>query len=720
MGLLGLSAIVVLILVATTATAEPVADNIVVSQRADGSGMVDIYYDLSGGVGEITVEVLISNDGGASWTITPQPAYLSGDVGVVANGAGKHILWNGMADQPDICWPQMQVQLSITDEMPDAGDELTINLPGDVPLVLVYVPAGTFMMGRYPGEQDSDVNEDPQHSVTIAQGFYMGKYEVTQQQWLAVMGSWPGEVPSSDRGLGDTYPAYLISWDDAKNFITVLNTHITNTSQGPATVRLPSEAEWEYACRAGTTTRFYWDDDPSYTLIDDYAWYSGNNSLFGSKPVGGKLPNAFGLYDMSGNVWEWCEDDWHDSYTGAPVNGSIWVDNPRGSYRVLRGGYYLNTATACRSACRRNDPLDNRVNAFGFRVAAITQCDPDLTRPVITLLGDAVVSVVQGSTYTDAGATADDLCEGDLTASIIVGGDTVDTNTLGTYVITYNVSDSASNAAAEVTRTVYVVEELTINLPGDVPLALVYIPAGTFMMGQYPGEPDGHIYEDPQHEVTIAQGFYIGKYEITQQQWLAMMGSWPGTPPTSEQGLGDNYPAYYLSWDDAKNFLLALNVHITNTSQGSPSVRLPNEAEWEYACRAGTTTRFYFGDSLGCSAIDCSDCAAGVLPGNRSDYMWYCGNNSTNSTKPVGGKLPNAFGLYDMSGNLWEWVEDDYHSSYTGAPADGSAWVDTPRGPSRVLRGGSYYSDPVSCRSVSRYGNYPNSRDGNFRVLWVP
>jgi hypothetical protein len=161
MGFLGVLAIVALVLLTTTINAEPVADNIVVSQRTDGSGMVDIYYDLSGGVGEITVEVLISNDGGVSWTVTPQPEHLSGDVGVVANGVGKHIVWNGMADQPDICWPQMQVQLSVTDEAPDAGDELTINLPGDVPLVLVYIPAGTFLMGRYPASRTVTAERRP-------------------------------------------------------------------------------------------------------------------------------------------------------------------------------------------------------------------------------------------------------------------------------------------------------------------------------------------------------------------------------------------------------------------------------------------------------------------------------------------------------------------------------------------------------------------------------
>jgi len=135
----------------------------------------------------------------------------------------------------------------------------TITLPGDVPLELVWVSGGTFMMGRYPGEADSDAGEDPQHPVTLADGFWIGKYEITQQQWLAVQGSWPGTAPDSGSGLGDTYPAYNLSWDDAKDFITTLNAHILSSGQGPLTVRLPSEPEWEYACLLGRRSDLHSD-----------------------------------------------------------------------------------------------------------------------------------------------------------------------------------------------------------------------------------------------------------------------------------------------------------------------------------------------------------------------------------------------------------------------------------------------------------------------------
>ena len=136
-------------------------------------------------------------------------------------------------------------------------------------------------------------------------------------------------------------------------------------------------------------------------------------------------------------------------------------------------------------------------------------------------------------------------------------------------------------------------------------------------------------------------------------------------------------------------------------------MRLPSEAEWEYGCRAGTTTRFYFGDSLACLG-NCQDCAAGVLPGNRTDYMWYCGNNSPDGTKPIGGKLPNAFGLHDVHGNIFEWCEDIYTRNYENTPVDGTA---NKRGSSiRVIRGGSWGRIALACRSACRSASGEASR----------
>ena len=244
------------------------------------------------------------------------------------------------------------------------GECETILLPGDVPLEMVWVPGGSFMMGRYSGEQDSYNYEDVQHMVTVP-GFWMGKYELTKAQWTAVMGTspWTGQIYVLD-DLNS--PAVYVSWIDAQSFLTALNVYTG------LTFRLPSEAEWEYASRAGTTTRFYWGDDPGYTAGNDYYWWYSNAYGIGehyAHIVGLKRSNLFGLYDMSGNVWEWCEDDWHNNYTGAPTEGTAWVDLPRGSSRVLRSGGWNDYGNYCRSAFRYYCGPSFAFDFIGFRLS---------------------------------------------------------------------------------------------------------------------------------------------------------------------------------------------------------------------------------------------------------------------------------------------------------------------------------------------------------------
>jgi formylglycine-generating enzyme required for sulfatase activity len=237
-------------------------------------------------------------------------------------------------------------------------------LPGDVSLEMVYIPAGTFMMGRYPGEQDSSDWEDPRHQVTVP-GFWMSKYEITKAQWTAIMDTtpWAGQDDVLDE-LDS--PAVYVSWNDARAFITALSNYAGKR------FRLPSESEWEYACRAGTTTRLYWGNDPEYTEGDAYCWWWYNAAFVDeayAHASGVKLPNAFELYDMSGNVWEWCEDDWHGDYVGAPTDGRPWVKSPRGTTRVLRGGSWLIHGNNARSANRNHVDPAIKTPANGFRIA---------------------------------------------------------------------------------------------------------------------------------------------------------------------------------------------------------------------------------------------------------------------------------------------------------------------------------------------------------------
>ncbi len=232
-------------------------------------------------------------------------------------------------------------------------------------------------------------------------------------------------------------------------------------------------------------------------------------------------------------------------------------------------------------------------------------------------------------------------------------------------------------------------DELTIPLPGNVPLVMVRIPAGTFRMGSPESERGRNDDEGPQREVAIGHDFYLGKYEVTQAQWRAVMGSLPAMG----HGAGDAYPVYYVSWNDVAGpggFLEKVNATL-----GPGKLRLPTEAEWEYAARAGTTTPFSFGDDPSCSMSECGTCELF----NR--YMWCSGVLTGYGSRPVGEKEPNPWGLFDMHGNVWEWVQDCYHPGYAGAPADGSEWGATTCA-GRVLRSGHWHGPASACRSANR------------------
>jgi eukaryotic-like serine/threonine-protein kinase len=244
-----------------------------------------------------------------------------------------------------------------------AGDTKTVMLPGNVQLVMVWIPPGTFFMGKDYTSTNDAFAESPQHQVTFATGFWMGKHEITKRQWEALMpvNPWAGQQSIS---TDPDSPAVYVSWNEAKLFVNALVNH------SGLPFRLPSEAEWEYACRAGTATRYYWGDDPGLSNIGNHAWYNANANDF-ARPVGQKLPNLWGLHDMSGNALEWCEDDFHNGYTGAPADGSAWVDTPtRGLYRVFRGGSAFTNADSNRSGSRKYFYLPNNSQASGgFRVA---------------------------------------------------------------------------------------------------------------------------------------------------------------------------------------------------------------------------------------------------------------------------------------------------------------------------------------------------------------
>ncbi|NES94213.1 MAG: SUMF1/EgtB/PvdO family nonheme iron enzyme [Desertifilum sp. SIO1I2] len=237
----------------------------------------------------------------------------------------------------------------------------TEDLGNGITLTMVAIPGGRFLMGSPETEAERDSDESPQHWVTVP-AFYMGQYAVTQAQYQAVMGNNPSHFQGSDR------PVERVSWNDSAEFCHKLS---QRTGQN---YRLPSEAEWEYACRAGTTTPFHFGE----TITLDLANYNGNSSY--GKAAKGRyrqetttvghfgVANAFGLYDMHGNVWEWCQDVWHKNYHGAPTDGRAWEKDRDSSRRLLRGGSWYYLAGCCRSANRDRDASVVRGSNFGFRV----------------------------------------------------------------------------------------------------------------------------------------------------------------------------------------------------------------------------------------------------------------------------------------------------------------------------------------------------------------
>ena len=254
--------------------------------------------------------------------------------------------------------PTLKLLSAVAPKLEEALEKATkrFTLPGGASLEMVWIPAGAFTMGSPWSEDGRGTDEGPVHEVTISKGFYLGKYEVTQGQWEAVMGTTPWRGEDYVRS-GSDYPAVYVSWEDTQAFIGRLN-----SAAGSEVYRLPTEAEWEYACRAGTTTRWSFGDDESQLTY--YAWYdkNKNSELDTAHRVGTKRANPWGLYDMHGNVWEWVRDWYYDNYYRSslvdPLGPSI------GSDRVVRGvayDYLQSEARLVRSAAR-----DGRSPVFSF------------------------------------------------------------------------------------------------------------------------------------------------------------------------------------------------------------------------------------------------------------------------------------------------------------------------------------------------------------------
>jgi formylglycine-generating enzyme required for sulfatase activity len=442
-----------------------------------------------------------------------------------------------------------------------------------------------------------------------------------------------GNNPSS-KTRGSKLPVTNVSWEDCQEFIKKLN---AKTNGG---YRLPTEAEWEYACRAGTST--------AYSVGNSLAKADANygEGVAGSiKEVGSYKPNPFGLYDMHGNVWERCAD-WNEDRRVAYPSSSGAVTDPKGpetgNFRVVRGGAFFNNESGTRSSSKGMSAPYDKNTPTGFRLAKTA----DVKAAVAPAISNPKPAVVMPTT--------------------------------GNLLVAPFTEAKAKEAQKEVAKSFQKEVEEKEDLGKGIKLDMVLIPAGKFMMGS-PESETGRGSNETQHEVTLTKPYYMGKYEVTQEQWEAVMGS----NPTPSYHKGANFPVGFVSWENCQEFIKKLNA---KTNGG---YRLPTEAEWEYACRGGTTTKYSFGEGI---------------TKKDADY-----DGST--PKLVGSYKPNAFGLYDMHGLMWEWCEDWYRTYPLGTITDPKG---PPNGEDRVLRGGSHRHYASLARSSYRDGEPPSKNRISF------
>ncbi|MCX6600869.1 MAG: SUMF1/EgtB/PvdO family nonheme iron enzyme, partial [bacterium] len=475
------------------------------------------------------------------------------------------------------------------------------------------------------------------------------------------------------------YPVVMVEWYDARAYAEW------------AGKRLPTEAEWERAAKGNTDNRQWpWGD----------TWVAANANITNNPADGytytspvGNYPNGIspaGCNDMAGNVLEWGEDDWHDNYTGAPTDGSAWIDNPRGSFRVFRGGSWGETDSDARCANRSYTIPAIRFSLIGFRCSKSYVNQP----PQVPSSPAPADSAIGQSVDVDLSWTCSDPDLDPLTYDVYF--DTTSSPPLvnsGQTAVTYDPGTLASGT----TYFWRIVAHDNHGHSADGPVwsfttegfaGMVLVPAGSFVMGST--VVGG--YSIPEHTVNVP-AFYMDIYEVTNAQYKAFCDAtsrvYPPNPSYYTNYFTDpayvNYPVVNVTWYDAGAYA------------AWAGKRLPREAEWERAAKGNTDNRQWpWGDTWVAANANIWD--------NPADGYTY--------TAPVG-NYPNGIspaGCFDMAGNVYEWCEDDWHSNYTGAPADGSAWIDSPRGSFRVVRGGSWDGDNTSTRCAGRGSGYPPGR----------
>lgn len=590
-----------------------------------------------------------------------------------------------------------------------------------------------------PGGAPSSVSPGANRPGASLAAFGMTRYEITFAQYdrFCKEKAWP--CPG-DQGWGrGERPAINLTHDDAVLYAAWLSKKTGHH------YRLPTEAEWELAARAGTATRYWWGEamEPGRA---NCTGCGGAGDGRQTAPVGSFAANPWGLYDTVGNVWEWT--------SSAPFDGSLPV-----SLRVIKGGAWSRDGSAAAVGHRvfnsqgfRSPNLGFRLvregpPPGGFRVTVSTaarifvderpqgEAGPD--RPLVLsnlapgehrieavasgfspavashrVIPNAVTEVSMALESNEevawrkcAGAPAMIPCQ-EYVSAYPEGGHVAaakevmerlaweacakatDVETCQGYLKDYPGGRHAKDAAGRIDKAAEEAKAAAKAKAEEVRHAIakgmVGIPGGSFQMGCSRGDGQCVGDERPPHKVKVS-GFKLGKTEVTQAQWEEIMGANPS------RFKGDERPVENVSWDDAKEFLGRLNA----ANPGKP-YRLPTEAEWEYAARGGNQDAYWWGKDIGNGNANCSGCGS----------QW-----DGKETAPVGSFAANPFGLQDTAGNVWEWVQDCWHHDYQGAPANGSGWHKHCQRASRVVRGGSWDSTPRRVRVSNRSGGVPGYRD---------
>ena len=593
-----------------------------------------------------------------------------------------------------------------------------------------WIRPGEFLMGSPKDEKDRWDNESPQHRVVLTTGFWIAETPCTQRLWELVMGTRPSRFAGPER------PVEQVSWNDAQEFLKHLNRELARWE-----FRLPSEAEWEYACRAGTTTPY------SFGAEADPELANFNRNLYSTTDVRSYPPNPWGLYDMHGNVWESCQDR-YGLYADEEKNDPRGPDS--GTGRVLRGGSWFRLARFARSAARSRIEPSVRDRNIGFRClssASIAEPNEVATVPVAEQgretprLGGAgkfgrsrEIRLTPKASKQPLGLVSGDRIqlESDQATlelqrvskppwAIAFGTDLFGTFADFELATSENVRDQLQKTYAEIPPE----ERLPAPTFETVKQRLRWINPGDFQMGSPVDEP-GRRDDEALHPVRISTGFWMFDTPCTQALWMAVMETNPSYFPDPCR------PVETVNWDEANAFSERLAARL------GIEMRLPTEAEWEYACRGGTQEMTYAGPITIISKANAPELDQIAWYGGNaghqydhpksldvSDFDWLKDKPygfDRSGTRKVKQKLPNPRGLFDMLGNVWEWcldwyAEDTYSETETEMPQ-----ID-PTGPlqgsERVLRGGAWFSFASVLRSAARYKIRPDDQiiDIGFRCL---